>query len=385
MKHIKNIRGTVLVYTMILVVLGVFMATVVLNVATELSIEYDTRILEISLVNTIQTKWDLAIKYARELNDTGSWFVDVIGCPTDVTMSWSTAQTLSLSTTIRYLSGSVLCRWSHNWSDIDFYFNAASDDLQFAEYQGYQVAINNWNTTATFPDSDATYIDTNASYPLSSDNIDDNFNSDTYSVYSTGSIYYPDWYIDDDADSRKMIYGYVIENTGLYSVFWSNTDMKNYINSNANNGDVLHQRLWNVSSWNLYLDINESFRLVLYRIRSSDYDTTKELIIEEKVTGTWEIAGIWYLQDDMSLSATKTGNEYNFDFTVNDYALFLENTSTGALLYRVRWEDALTGSGIYLNPLQDDDTSIFWYLWSHMLIDEEERLIWSQFEVFGLK
>jgi hypothetical protein len=46
------------------------MATVVLNVATELSVEYDKRNIEISLMNIIETKGDLSIKYSRELNNT---------------------------------------------------------------------------------------------------------------------------------------------------------------------------------------------------------------------------------------------------------------------------------------------------------------------------
>jgi hypothetical protein len=72
---------------MVLVVLGVFMATVVLNVATELSIEYNNRNIEISLMNIIETKGDLSMKYAKELNNTGSGFVDLISCPDNMSMS----------------------------------------------------------------------------------------------------------------------------------------------------------------------------------------------------------------------------------------------------------------------------------------------------------
>jgi len=104
MKIISRISGTVLVYTMVLVVIGVFMATVVLNIATELAIEYDTRNIEISLINTIQTKGDLAMKYGQELNDTGSGFVDLVGCPDNVTMSGATARTTGITTEIHYLS-----------------------------------------------------------------------------------------------------------------------------------------------------------------------------------------------------------------------------------------------------------------------------------------
>lgn len=385
MKIVKKLTGTVLVYTMVLVTLGVFMATVVLNIATELSIEYDIRNIEVSLVNMIQTKGDLAMKYAEELNKTGSWFLDNIGCPTNFNMSWSTAVSNNISSTIRYASDTPYCLATHDGNDVIFYFSTDYTDLRYAQYEGYQVDVNSGSLTATFSDSDSTFIDVTASYPLPSDGIDDDFDSDNYTITSTGGTYYPDGYVDNDSDSRLLTYGYIIENSWLYNILWSNTEMKNYIQANPNNSDSIHQRIGNTSSWTLYLDINRNHRLILYRVDPGTYDDTREFIITQQLTGTWQFANIWYLQDDLSLNSTLTGNEYEFDFMNHDYALFIENTSTGALLYRIRWYDIATGSGIYLSPLDDDDTSIFWYLWSHVLIDDTGRLIANQYEVFGLK
>jgi len=67
------------------------------------------------------------------------------------------------------------------------------------------------NQVDTFSDTDTTNINITASYPLSSDNIDDNFDSDNYTIYSTGTTLYPDGYVDNDADARLLNYGYVIE------------------------------------------------------------------------------------------------------------------------------------------------------------------------------
>ena len=125
--------------------------------------------------------------------------------------------------------------------------------------------------------------------------------------------------------------------------------------------------------------------MILYRIDPSTYNDTKEFLVNEYISGTWQLADIWYLQDDMTISSSITGSEYDFDFTTYDYALFLENTSSWALLYRIRGEDTTSGSGVYLSALQDDDTSVLWYLWSHLLIDDTGRLVWNQIEVFGLK
>lgn len=103
-------KASVLVYTMVLVVLGVFMATVVLNIAVELSLEYDTRNIELSLIGAVRSKGDLTMKYARDTNNTGSGFVDVIGCPTSITMSGTVALPATFASTILYESGSVVCR-----------------------------------------------------------------------------------------------------------------------------------------------------------------------------------------------------------------------------------------------------------------------------------
>jgi len=378
-------KWTVLVYTMVLVVLGVFMATVVLNVAVELSVEYDKRNIEISLMNIIEAKWDLAMKYSRELGNTGSGFIDIISCPYNISMSGSTVLDNDVDTQLRYLTGAIICLWTHdNGSELILNFNSDFNDIEFANYQWHQIPVNSSVLTGTFWDSDNTFLDLGSNAFIAADGYDDNFNSDNFSISSTGSIYYPDGYIDDDADARVLTYGYVIEDSWLYNTFWSNTQMKNYIEENPYNNDSVFRKLWQVSSWYLHLDINASHRLVLFRIDNDTYNETNELIIEQNITGTGQLAGVWYLQNDLSLNSG-TGSAYNFDFINNDYALFVENTSSGALLYQIRWEVAASWSGIYINPLKDNNISIFSFLWSHMLIDDEWRLIWDQFEVFWLK
>ena len=66
------------------------MATVVLNVAVELDTQYEESRIENSLVGSIQSKSDLAMKYVRERNNSGSGFIDNLSCPDGITMSGST-------------------------------------------------------------------------------------------------------------------------------------------------------------------------------------------------------------------------------------------------------------------------------------------------------
>ena len=384
MRYIGNIWWTVLVYTMVLVVLGVFMATVVLNVAIELSSEYEIRLVEVSLINTIQTKSDLALKYARDLNETGSGYIDIIGCPDNITMSGATFRTTAISTTLRHSSSIPYCEGTHAWNSLEIYFNSWSTDIQYANFIWAQVNISSAVQTATFWDIDDTFIDLTASFPLTPDGIDDNFDSDDYTIFSSWSTLYPDVFIDNDVDARLDTYWYVVENSGFYNVFWSNRLMQDYIDSNTNNNDGYHTTLSTTGSGYLYLDIAASHKAKLYKINKQNYTDTNELVIEEEIEGEDQFANIGYLQNNMTLSGSVGDNAYVFDFTTYDYSLFLENTSTWALLYQIRAFDADTGSGIYVSPIKDDDNSVFSYFGSHMLIDDG-RLIGTQLELFELK
>lgn len=369
---------------MILVLLGVFMATVILNVAAELSNEYEVRNIEVSLINMVQTKSDLTMKYARNVNSNGSWFIDNVGCPSSFTMSGTTQRTTWIVSALKNTFGLGYCEGTHAGNPVLLYFNTWATDLEYAQYQWREVTLNSTTTSNTFLDGDNTNIDIAASYPLVPDLIDDDFDSDDYMVYSTGTTLYPDVFVDDDVNSRLRTYGYIIEGSGPYNVFWSNDEMQNYIDNNSHNSDSYYTTLSSTSAGYLYLDVAASNRITLFELSKTDYNTTKEHIITSQLQSADQWAGIWYLQTNMTL-ASGTGSAYNFDFTTHDYAIFIENTSSWALLYQITWEQATTGSGIYINPLKDDDISLFSYLGSHMLISEGGRLIGTQLELFGLK
>lgn len=386
MQYIKSLRATVLVYTMVLVVIWVFMATVVLNIAVQLSVEYDNRNIEVSMASIIKTKGDLSIKYSNDLNATWSGYVDILSCPTGITMSWTTVSPWVVDTTIRYLDNSIVCHASaaHNGIDLNIFFNSDYNDLEFAQFDGSQIGVNSGSLVWVFSDSDSTTITIPNTWYYSSDMIDDNFDSDNYSTSSTWGTLYPDGYYDNDNDAKLMTYGYILEWSWLYNAFWSNTKIKQYIQANPNNLNGIHQTLWSTWSWYLKVDINGDHAMFLYEIDRDIYNDSNEMVVNSVLTGTWQSGGVWYLQDDLSI-ATGTGSAYNFNFIENDYALFIENTGSWALLYQIRWESSVTWSWIYINPIDDTDESVLSYLWSHVLVDDQWKLIWDMFEVFWLK
>jgi hypothetical protein len=79
---------------------------------------------------------------------------------------------------------------------------------------------------------------------------------------------------------------------------------------------------------------------------------------------------IGYLQNDLSYSGTRANgdNAKAFDFKNRDYAVFLSYsgaTVTGSgdtfLKYRISSENQY-GSGVYIQPIRDDGSSVMTYL-----------------------
>jgi hypothetical protein len=106
MKH--SHAASVLVYTLILVLLSVMMAVLVLSIASILESNIQTQNIIRALSSNIVSKAKLSMKYADILNRNGSGFVDILGCPTSVSMSGATISSIT-SSTLTYATGSIYC------------------------------------------------------------------------------------------------------------------------------------------------------------------------------------------------------------------------------------------------------------------------------------
>lgn len=378
-------RASVLVYTMILVVLSVLMAVIVLSITSIL--ESNTQIQNIvrSLSSNIVSKGKLSMKYSSLLNTNGTGFIDTIGCPPSVTMSGTLTQSITGST-LRYDAGQIYCQGVHNGNPFKIYFSTWYTDFSFGEYLWDVAPLSSKIGTRKFVDSDGTLMSF-SSYVAASDGVDDDFNSDDYKPTSTGNTLYPDLFQDDDANARKTLYGYASSDIGFVNMLWDNASIEAAISKNTYNTGSLNALLWNVTQGRLYIDINKNFNLKLYRMDKSLYDSSKELTALEKFESAPIPGGIGYLQENawvLSLSWTITGNEYDFDFKNNDYALFVKNNSTGALLFTLRAETN-TGSWVYINAMRDDLWNTIRVLMSDIIIDNSGRFLYDQFEVIGFK
>lgn len=376
-------KATVLVYTLVLVVLGSIFASVSLNIAAELSARYDYNLLTSSLKTIIRDKWDIIMKVARESNANGAGFTDIIWCPDNITLSGAT-QRATVNTHLKKVDDLVYCKSDAPYygSDLFIYMNVAGDDISFAEFQWEQISLHSGHTYGQFNDSDLTTLDLWGTSYLWADGIDDDLDSDNYSVSSTGTTLYDQGYYDDDASAQLAGKWYIIKNIGWYNVYWNNYKTMRYIH-NAVLETPSYISPANTSSWAIYLDINADHSISYYRYDRSVYNLTHETKVLEEQIWASQSAGIWYLQQDMTLSPTINSNTLWVDFSSQDFAFFIKNESDGILLYNFEAFD-VWGRQIYVNPIDMGD-EVFSYLWSHILIDQNGSFVTEMIELFWLK
>jgi len=261
-----------------------------------------------------------------------------------------------------------------------------------------------WIWVRNFNDTDSTLISFTDDWTLGSDLVDDDLNSDDYTVGSIRRadwtiVYYADWFADDDVVPRKIIFGNVPAYTDLYNIFWNNYKTTDFIDKNINNDDIINQKIGLVSSWALYLDLytiwKYNYNLKILEFNRNDYKDKYTLL--PIATSEWRDLTdfVWYIQKSstwvLSLSRYKTGNEYEFDFATKDYWIYISNKDSKNLSYRISWEELTwdintTWSWIYINPINDSWINASWtwtisVMSNHMIIGWEKNFIWENFVV----
>lgn len=361
------------------------MAVGILNLAQKLEADYNVRNLDIFFVDALKSQAELWLKYTKDMNQSWSWFHDTVWCPQDISFSGSTVTASWVDTILRNGSWFFYCSWNYDGDEFWVYFNPTTTDTEFLQFRSNEIFFRDANKTGTLWDGDATYVDGTASFPLISDAIDDDYNSDNYRISSTGSILYPDGYTDDDSDARLKKFWYTSPGSSWNNVFWSYKKMQEYISENTNN--IAPYRLLDTATgWVMYIDVDTEFELQLIKIDRNSYDTIKQLkVLESFTSATWSTASIWYLQDDMTLAENITWNEYIFDFTSFDYALFIKNNHpSNTLFYQIELKDT-SWVPIYHVPIHDDSDTFVSYLAGFLKISEKWFIIGQTDEIFQLK
>jgi len=382
MKKIDR-RASILLFVLFLVSIAVTMWTVVFNNSWVYHNNIEYQNIRKILNDNISIKSTSSLNLSKYYNSNWSWFIDNISCPTDITMSWSSSMQTGINSSIRYLTWNILCQWTYSVSGKDFeiYFNSWFTDFSTWTYQWSNVPIIWWIGQTRFSDGDSTLM-TFVNTWLPWDNYDDDFNSDNYNVNSTWSIYYPDNYEDDDDFIRKNIIGYIKPLNNFFNVFWNNYKTNEYIDNNLNNSWSTNLKIWDVSDWIVFLDINWEFDMNIVKFNKSLFENDNIISSLDIQYGT-NLSWSWYIQNNawvLSLSWAVTWNEYTFDFASQDYGIFIKNLTWAVLEYNI---NSITTSWtwIYINPIDDSWTWTIKMLVNDIIINDGTRYSFENKEV----
>ncbi len=297
--------------------------------------------------------------------------------------------------------------WMRNKSlkDVDLKYRWLTDDVKSIKIEGTQskyLDLNEfeiyellstgseelWMWDRVFTDSDSTLISFNSDWIGWWDDFDDDFNSDNYRVTSIDDVYYANWYQDDDVVPRLVVFWNMKETDKYYNIFWNNYKTNDFIDKNTNNDDILNVKIWDVDQAYLHLDLFNETEDIDFDMKILEFDP---LAYKNDYTllpvNTFDWLNIttfeWYIQNTWStldLSTAQTWNEYEFDFKNKDYAIFLTSNIEWNLSFRLTWE-TLTGTMIYINPIDDSSTWTIESLSNHIIIWWEKNFIWEEFIV----
>ncbi len=351
---INNKKATILIYVLILVSIVMTLAVIILNnsIKLENSLSYQT--IEREFSSKIKEKWHMQASYDMYFNSEWSWFVDIISCPDNITMSWETIFSSWIATTWTTSWSTYICSWSYDSTPLIIYPNIEINNFSWASFNSETITFTDGGAdlTWTFTSFDSwTYITIPKDSFQKPDWIDDDFNDDNYiATYDISEN------IRDNDDLWRITIVWNITNTWtLENIFWNNLTTNQYIQNNTNNINNSYINIWNVNSGSLYLNIDKDSTIKVIKFDRTKYTQNKELFAIEIFE--WTIsAWSWYIEknwDVLNFNWSIWSSNYNFDFKNNDYAIFVKNNWTWVLNYKITWVDRSISKSIYISPVND--------------------------------
>jgi len=361
----KNKRATILIYVLILTSVVMFISIIIFNNTIILDNSLNYEIIQNRLNSKILENVEYKSNYYKLLTNNSTWFIDNLSCPDNITMSWDTLYTSWLSLSREKFDSSYVCSWSYDNKVLNVFSNSTFTSFDKSSLDWYLLNLTDdgfWNLSSDwYFTHDNTFMTIPATSYQKPDYVEDNFSSD------------------DDVDSKLYLI-WMVTNTGsLENVFWNNKRTSDYINNVPNNNNSEFVKIWNITNWLLFLSIDNDVVIKVVKFDRNKYDSNNSLVsLDEKISNWTIYSWSWYLQNNLSLSTSKTWNEYSFDFKNNDYALFLKNIWPSALTYNIHAETS-TWQLIYINPLNDslpNELKILeWYIYIDSWV-----FVWKELE-----
>lgn len=131
---IKNKKASIFVYVLILINVSLIIWYVVYNNTYILNNNIDIWRNSEEVFSVLSDKWNIAIESVRQYNSNGWWFSDLISCPQNITMSWSTNRTEWISSEMRYDFWTIYCSFTYNWEEVRLFFNPDTTDFTRVYY-----------------------------------------------------------------------------------------------------------------------------------------------------------------------------------------------------------------------------------------------------------
>jgi hypothetical protein len=342
----------------------------------------------------IYEKWDIIINSIKEYNWNWNWIIDIIWCPQNITMSWTTMSWSNILSTLTYLNWNIFCSGDYNSYEFRIYFNNDYTNFLQSYYKNDIVNIidisSDFVWSRNFNDWDFTSISFNSEW-VWFDNIDDNFNSDNFRVDSSSWTYYPDWFQDDDILPRKVIVGTIWAWINNENIFWNNYKTNKIIDLNINNIDNYNLKIWNVTDAIIYLEINNkkinNYDLNIFNFDKWEYINYSSIMPLKKYY--WDNLNVnyWYIQNNswaLSLSKILTWNEFIFDFKNKDYWIFISNKSDWNIVYRLS-SKTINWTWVYITPVDDSKNWIIEVIANNILLDTGYNFIWENLHIINKK
>lgn len=337
----KNNKWFSIVYVFVIILFTLSIWIIVINKQIYYSKSLENNYIQTIWNNNLIDKSNLVFNYAKILNSSTWSYKDMLKCPSLVNYYNSSWSLVSTWITQKYLSWSLyFCSGSLNSQTLKLYYNN-----NYSSFLSWELALT-WFTLS--------WTTNTLSWSIWSWSVSFSYLTWWYNpITKTWSFY------DDSLYRRALVWYVPLWETR--SIFYVNSDIRNYISWNLNNTWAYNKNIWSVLSWALFFDIASSWATIdIVWFSWWYYNSTKMLkkISTYSLNLTWSVS--WYLQNNNTFSWVLTNAKY-FDFVNNDYAIFLKSTWTGNYLkYRFMIFDN-TWSWVYINPVDDYSSWVIKY------------------------
>ncbi len=329
-------------YVIMLINIVLILAYMIFSNTRTVNLDIDSWEIRNELELSTKESSDLLNSLAGFYNSDGGWYVDSIWCPTNIfiddvwTLSWY------VDSHMKFESNSWNCEFNFNSSTWKIFFSPDFKSFSWFYYDWQNLTIN-----YSSPDYTAVWTDLTMNFSdswISNDKIDDNFNDDNFSwdFYLSWAVF--SWTLVDNDEDFSLNKVWKVAPSSSKNIFWSNYKIKKFLSGSLNSS---YSWVYYKNNAKLFLTLSWSsldYDIEVSQIDKNNYKNTNTIKVLNNDNQTWLNSAWIYI------------NSWTpFDFVNNDYAIFLKNNSSWALLYSIKAEEDITWDKLFINPAKSEN------------------------------